>query len=47
MDIIFNYQKAFYVLDEMCSAGMLVEPSWKCCLKNIFDYDEVQKEKLA
>lgn len=46
LDIIFNYQKAFYALDELCTGGLVVESSWKVCLRNVLDYDEVQKEKL-
>ena len=45
LDLIFNFHKANYILDEYMMGGQVQEPSIKAVLKAITDADEqVTKE---
>ncbi|GIL56611.1 hypothetical protein Vafri_11946 [Volvox africanus] len=46
LDLIFNFHKAYYILDELLVAGELQEPSKKAIHKHIQDQDDmVEKAK--
>lgn len=42
LDIIFNFQKAYYILDELLIAGELVESSKRDVLKRIANQDALE-----
>ena len=46
LDIIFNFHKAYYILDEMLMAGYLVETSKKQILRVISNQDEILEETV-
>ncbi|KAG2487861.1 hypothetical protein HYH03_013577 [Edaphochlamys debaryana] len=41
LDLIFNFHKAYYILDELLVAGELQEPSKKAIHKAIHDQDQL------
>ncbi|GLC36179.1 hypothetical protein PLESTB_001371600 [Pleodorina starrii] len=41
LDLIFNFHKAYYILDELLVAGELQEPSKKAIHKHIHDQDQL------
>ncbi|GFH17859.1 AP complex subunit sigma, partial [Haematococcus lacustris] len=41
LDLIFNFHKAYYILDELLIAGELQEPSKKAVAKAISDQDQL------
>ncbi|GIL76867.1 hypothetical protein Vretimale_8661 [Volvox reticuliferus] len=41
LDLIFNFHKAYYILDELLVAGELQEPSKKAIHKHINDQDQL------
>lgn len=45
LDLIFNFQKAYSILDEVLMAGELQESSKKAVLKIITHQDQVQQEE--
>jgi len=44
LDLIFNFHKAYYILDEILLAGHLQEPSKKSVLKAINRQEEMINE---
>jgi len=44
LDIIFNFPKAFYILDEMLVSGNIVETSKKQILRVVMNQDEIMEE---
>lgn len=46
LDIIFNFHKAYYILDEMLIAGYMLETSKKQILRVIANQDEVMEEAV-
>lgn len=44
LDLVFNFNRAFYVLDEYIQAGEVMESDWKCALKAVCDGDEQERE---
>lgn len=48
LDLIFNFHKAYYILDEIILAGELQEPSKKVAIKAVEKQDEiVERAKLG
>lgn len=45
LDLIFNFHKANYILDEYLMAGQVQEPSLKAVLKAVTDADEQVTEE--
>lgn len=45
LDIIFNYEKAYFILDELLLGGQMQETSKKSILKAISAQDMVQEEE--
>lgn len=45
LDIIFNFHKAYYLLDEMMVAGHMVETSKKQVMRVITNQDEIMEEQ--
>ena len=45
LDLIFNYQKAYYVLDELLAAGEMQESNKKAVLKYVAHQDAVEAEE--
>jgi AP-1 complex subunit sigma 1/2 len=46
LDIIFNFEKAYFILDELVMAGELQETSKKAVLKQIEFADNYQEEEI-
>ena len=44
LDIIFNFHKAYYILDEMLVAGHMLETSKKQIIKLIANQDDLMEE---
>ncbi|KAG2432571.1 hypothetical protein HXX76_008915 [Chlamydomonas incerta] len=44
LDLIFNFHKAYYILDELLVAGELQEPSKKAIHKHIADQDQMVED---
>lgn len=44
LDIIFNFHKAYYLLDEMLVAGHILETSKKQILRVIANQDEIMED---
>ena len=44
LDIIFNFHKAYYILDEMMVAGYMLETSKKQIIRLIANQDEIMEE---
>jgi AP-1 complex subunit sigma 1/2 len=44
LDIIFNFPKAYYILDEMLVSGHIVETSKKQILRVVMNQDEIMEE---
>ncbi|KAJ2745342.1 hypothetical protein GGI20_002228 [Coemansia sp. BCRC 34301] len=47
LDLIFNFQKAYFVLDEMVCAGELLEPSKPTVLRCLAQMDETEAAENA
>jgi len=47
LDIIFNFQKAYYILDELLLAGELQESSKKNVLKSIGHQDGLEELEVS
>jgi len=47
LDIIFNFQKAYYILDELLLAGELQESSKKNVLKSIGQQDGLEELEVS
>ena len=47
LDIIFNYEKAYFMLDELLLAGEIQETSKKNVLKAIAAQDLLQEEETS
>jgi AP-1 complex subunit sigma 1/2 len=45
LDLIFNFHKAYYILDELMIAGELQETSKKCILQVTADQDYMMAEE--
>ena len=45
LDIIFNFQKAHYILDEFIMGGQVQEPSMKAVLKAVRLADDLEREE--
>eukprot|EP00746_Dinoflagellata_sp_MGD_P163473 gnl/MRDRNA2_/MRDRNA2_91526_c0_seq1.p1 gnl/MRDRNA2_/MRDRNA2_91526_c0~~gnl/MRDRNA2_/MRDRNA2_91526_c0_seq1.p1 ORF type:complete len:156 (+),score=31.43 gnl/MRDRNA2_/MRDRNA2_91526_c0_seq1:81-548(+) len=45
LDLIFNFHKAYYILDELIISGELQESSKKCVLRYIAEQDAMMEEK--
>ncbi|CAK9292858.1 unnamed protein product [Gordionus sp. m RMFG-2023] len=45
LDIIFNFEKAYFMLDELLLGGEMQETSKKCILKAITEEDVLQEEE--
>ncbi|OLY83152.1 AP-1 complex subunit sigma-2 [Smittium mucronatum] len=45
LDLIFNFQKAYHILNEMVMAGGIVESSKKTVLRVITQQDEVEVQE--
>jgi len=43
LDLIFNYQKAYYILDELALGGEIQEPSKKAVLRVISQQDTLEE----
>lgn len=43
LDIIFNFEKAYYILDELLIGGEVQETSQKCALRAVAAQDVIQK----
>jgi len=46
LDIIFNFEKAYFIFDEFILGGEIQETSKKSVLKAINDQDVIQEEEL-
>jgi AP-1 complex subunit sigma 1/2 len=46
LDIIFNYEKAYFILDELLLAGEVQDSSKKSVLKQIEFADSYQEEEI-
>lgn len=46
LDIIFNFQKAYYILDELLLAGEMQESSKKNVLKAIGQQDSFEEQEV-
>lgn len=46
LDIIFNFEKAYFILDELIMAGEVQETSKKAVLKQIEFADNYQEEEI-
>ena len=46
LDLIFNFNRAFYVLDECIQAGEVMESDWRCALRSVCDGDEQEREMV-
>lgn len=46
LDIIFNFEKAYFILDELIMAGEIQETSKKAVLKQIEFADNYQEEEV-
>jgi hypothetical protein len=46
LDIIFNFEKAYFIFDEFILGGEIQETSKKCVLKAINDQDVIQEVKI-
>ncbi|CAG9313120.1 unnamed protein product [Blepharisma stoltei] len=44
LDIIFNFHKAYYILDEMIAGGYMIETSKKQVNKTIENQDQIMEE---
>ena len=44
LDIIFNFHKAYYILDEMLIAGYMLETSKKQIIRLLANQDEIMEE---
>lgn len=47
MDVIFNFHKAHYILDEYIMGGEVQEPSIKAVLKVIGLAEEAEREEMS
>ncbi|KAJ1680023.1 AP-1 adaptor complex sigma subunit Aps1 [Spiromyces aspiralis] len=47
LDLIFNFQKAYFILNEMIMAGELQEPSKRAIVRAIVRQDEVEARENA
>lgn len=47
LDIIFNFQKAYYILDELLLAGEMQESSKKNVLKSIGQQDSLEDMEVS
>lgn len=45
MDLIFNFPKAHYILDEFIMGGELQEPSMKAVLRAVEQADDLETEE--
>lgn len=45
LDLIFNFHKAHYILDEFIMAGEVQEPSMKAVLRAVAQADDVEAEE--
>ncbi|KAJ1917921.1 AP-1 complex subunit sigma-2, partial [Mycoemilia scoparia] len=45
LDLIFNFQKAYFILDEMIMAGELQEPSKRSVIRAIVQQDEIENQE--
>lgn len=46
LDIIFNFEKAYFILDEFLLGGEVQEPSKKTVLRAITEQDCMQEEEI-
>jgi AP-1 complex subunit sigma 1/2 len=46
LDLIFNFHKAHYILDEFIMAGEVQEPSMKAVLRAVAAAEEIENEEL-
>lgn len=46
LDLIFNFNRAHYVLDEYMCAGEVMEPNWRAALRAVCEADEGERDKL-
>uniref|UniRef100_A0A7S3IAW4 AP complex subunit sigma n=1 Tax=Anophryoides haemophila TaxID=46462 RepID=A0A7S3IAW4_9CILI len=44
LDLIFNFHKAYFILDELMIAGKIMEPSKKVILKAISSQEQLAEE---
>lgn len=44
--MIFNFNRAHYILDEFIMAGDVMEPNWKCALRCVAQADAMERDKL-
>ena len=47
LDIIFNFEKAYFILDELILGGEIQETSKKCIMKQIELADTYQEEEIV
>jgi hypothetical protein len=47
LDIIFNFEKAYFIFDEFILGGEIQETSKKCVLKAINDQDVIQEVSFS
>ncbi|BGP26723.1 clathrin coat assembly protein ap19 [Rhodotorula toruloides] len=47
LDLIFNYQKAYSILDELIIAGEMQESSKKSVLKAVGQADQIEEQELS
>lgn len=45
LDLIFNFERAYYILDELLLAGEMQESSKTAPLKAIQDHDAIEMEE--
>nr|ACO14669.1 AP-1 complex subunit sigma-1A [Caligus clemensi] len=46
LDIIYNFEKAYFLLDEMIMAGEILEPSRKAAVKYVHFSDQFQEDEM-
>lgn len=46
LDLIFNFHKAHYILDEFIIAGEVAEPSMKAVLRSVMQAEDLEAEEL-
>ena len=45
LDIIFNYHKAYYIIEEIIAAGYIQESDKKCILQSLKQQDSLLEEE--
>ena len=46
LDLIFNFQRAYYILDEYILGGEVHEPSLKAVLRAVYEGDERETREV-